>query len=161
MTTKHQSLPVHVRTAFDEMLTAGGRMFSSLAGLTPPTWVSTYTGVTTNCLGDAARGKAPHAVACEGWIAPLSGSRKCACPCHDDNRPSFQQARDTVLRRVVVADMARLYGYSQAEADAAVGRYFTTTGWPTEEGFRRWHRVERVAATATHEFNFTELTPAP
>lgn len=99
-TANHDALPAHVRAAFDEMLAAGGRMFATATGLGQPRWVTPRNDMTLNCLGDTPRRQRPHTVPCHGWTAPLNGAKRCACPCHDEVRPTYQEARAAVLRRV-------------------------------------------------------------
>jgi hypothetical protein len=148
----HEDLPAAVRAAFDEMVTAGGRDFTGrIPGLRPGTtvWASTRNGVSLNCLGNPDRGRAPHTDVCGGWINPLGGgARECACPCHDEHRPPYMEARIEVLRRVAVPQLCRAHQVTEYGADELVSRYLAQAGWPTEDGLYRWVRTQQTTATA-------------
>lgn len=78
---------------FAEMLRTGGR---SIGG----EWVAFYSHATSNCTGVGFDGnRPPQHHRCEGWCAPLSGARKCICPCHDIHRPTYQEARAVAEQR--------------------------------------------------------------
>lgn len=102
-----EALSAAVQAAFDKMVAEGGRVFTPRPGIVQPAWTSTYSGVTTNCIGDPNREQLPHTIPCTGWISPMTGWRECACPCHDDGRPPHQEALDVVRQRVADAEARR------------------------------------------------------
>jgi len=73
---------------FEDMITNGGRVID---GIWNGIWLDTRNHVTCNCL---ARN---HEI-CSGWILPIGGPAECACPCHDEDRPSYRVALARALK---------------------------------------------------------------
>lgn len=85
---------------FAAMLYHGGRSIGD-------TWYTVRSDVTSNCHGQGwSDDRGPQHDACHGWIAPLNGCRECRCPCHDENRPTFWQAKHAVLMSMDEAERA-------------------------------------------------------
>lgn len=83
----------HTRQAIARMRADRGREIPRPGGGT--WWVNTHTGVTLNCLHDPDH--TGTAASCSGWIAPhLGGAKPCYCPCHDEHRPDYNDARKLV-----------------------------------------------------------------
>jgi hypothetical protein len=69
---------------FEDMIANGGRTIRGI-------WRSTRNDTTCNCVDG-------HHEVCSGWIFPMGGPAECACPCHDDDRPTYQAALAKALK---------------------------------------------------------------
>lgn len=103
-TTQSIVLNPNVRATFEKMLADGGRRIGDR-------WYSTYDSVTSNCTGQGwSDNRGPRHDDCQGWVNPGPEVKECRCPCHDEHRPSFYEAKAAACDHRHVVEVGMIEG---------------------------------------------------